>query len=34
MVSADGKGPVMVDENSHSITDEGVGDDEAPAESH
>jgi arylsulfatase A-like enzyme len=32
IASEDGKGPVMVDDNGHSITDEGVGDSETPAE--
>ncbi len=34
MASADGKGSVMVDENSHSITDEGVGDGETSPDHH
>ena len=33
MASADGKGPVMVEGDGHSITDDGVGDAEATAES-
>jgi arylsulfatase A-like enzyme len=34
MASEDGKGPVMVDDDGHSITDEGVGEDENNAASH
>jgi hypothetical protein len=33
MASEDGKGPVLVDDkNAHSITDEGFGDEDVPAE--
>ena len=34
MGSEDGKGAVMVDNNGHSITDEGVGDPETEADHH
>jgi hypothetical protein len=34
MASEDGKGPVMVGDDGHSITDEGVGEDENSAASH
>ena len=34
MASEDGKGPVLVESDGHSITDEGVGDDDTGADTH